>query len=90
MQGYRTRLGEKFSEGARLMWLKLAEKKWNVEDLARECGWARGVGYRYLWGDRRPEFAQGKTIERVLGIHPDLFHAAPKRRFNPAAARAAA
>lgn len=86
----RTKLGAKFSEAARQMWVLMAEKKWSAYDLARELGVPQGQVHSWLLGDRLPSLKHGLNIQDKLGLNPGLFFVKPRRVFVLPAARAAA
>lgn len=51
MRHYRTSLGDKFSEGSRLLWLAMGDVP--PADFERSLGWPRGTLSNYLYGERR-------------------------------------
>jgi transcriptional regulator with XRE-family HTH domain len=77
----RTNLGLNFSEGARLLWLKMQRKGWSQTDLAGKLETSSGVVCRWLYGDRRPTLEFALVIQRVLGIAAGLWHAKPVTKF---------
>lgn len=83
----RDELGPKFSEGARLLWLALASRKWSPRDFARALDVSQGAAYRYLYGDRTPDRLHAQQIQKLLGISPDEFDRATTRKFTPHGAR---
>lgn len=88
MKTTRTWLGEKFSEGARLAWLALRSKGWNISDLrARMVGprsgepLADGVVDPVLYGDRDPTIHLAAQLFRHLGVPMIAWVRRPSRRF---------
>lgn len=67
---HRTTLGPHFNEGARLLWLRVAEAPYdgsqNALALAIDVG--AGLVSRWLYGDRKPGRAHSATLHQRLGI----------------------
>ena len=82
---YRCELGEKFSEGARQMWLRMRERKLSDSALAAKAGLDRGLIFRYRWGDSKPGRLHADKLRVALGIKPALFDADPLEQFVPPA-----
>lgn len=78
----RRQLGERFSEGARLLWIAMRRDRLSQETLRTELGRARGVIGHWLRGDRLPDGAsRGKLFER-FGIKPQAWEQKPKKPFS--------
>ena len=85
---YRTRFGPHFSEGARLLWTRMARDSMSREALCAKVGCAKGSLLRWMYGDRLPARVEAGKIERALGIPPDAWDRKPSRAFDlPASAR---
>ena len=54
----------------RLVWL-CKIKGWTGNKLEVEAGLTRGLGYRYLHGERSPEAAQIRVMAEKLGAFPE-------------------
>lgn len=88
---HRTRLGKKFSEGARRLWLLLAERQWSPMDLANAITAASepkkanrsALVSRWLYGERRPGLEYALLIQRLFGIDPALWRESPAEPFTP-------
>lgn len=89
-ESHRDHLGENFSEGARLLWLKLPKlaRGWGVEpvsareELTKRLSAARGTVSRYLYGDRRPDLVQAGKLEEIAGIPMRAWNELPKKPFT--------
>lgn len=83
-----TELGPKTTEGTRLMWAALKAKDWSQNRLARELANAAGrtldsgTVNRWLHGLSAPTLQWALVIGRVLGISPEAFVRAPRRRIE--------
>jgi transcriptional regulator with XRE-family HTH domain len=86
---HRTELGGHFSEGARKIWTRLAEKKIAPHQFATDLGWSRSAIFKYMHGDQKPDRTRSLVIEKELGIDPADFDKKPVREFSLAAAKAA-
>jgi len=87
---YRTRLGSLFSEGARLLWLALADRKLSQADAERLLGSPQGQLSKWLYGERRPGLKWAVLIQAQFDIPPETWRLAPSRKFVPPAAQVAA
>lgn len=85
---HRVELGERFSEGARLLWKVLDDKRCSQLQLQRELGEHAGVVNRLLYGDRLPSLETAVRIEALYGIPVNAWNEAPKKKFMPPAAKA--
>jgi hypothetical protein len=84
----RTRLGPKFSEGSRLLWVVLDERGWTQTRLRRELGTHPGEVSKILYGDREPRLDTLIAAEK-LGVPLEAWKQPPSVEFIPPAARAA-
>ena len=91
---HKVRLGRHFSEGARRLWLFLAEREWSQGDLAREIATAKdGRGdysalvNRWLYGGRRPSLEHALLLKKIAGIDPSLWTELSAEPFTPPAAQ---
>lgn len=89
MQNHRTKLGPKFSEGARQLWAVMHERGWGLRELARQIGGPYAAPH-WLYGDKLPPFERAVDIERLFSIAPRLWFAKPRRLFVVPALRKAA
>jgi len=85
----RRALGPKFSEGARQLWLLMADGS-TPADLARRLGADSGQCSRLLYGDRAPGLKLAGVIQEKLGIDIPLWNMPPLELFVPPAAQIAA
>lgn len=84
----RTTLGSCFSEGARLLWLALAERKWTQAMAETKIGTAAGLVNRWLYGDQRPGLAYALALQKLFNIPLVAWNQEPKKRFElPALAK---
>lgn len=87
---YRRHIGPHFSEGARLLWLKLPQlaRAWGIkpesarEELTKRLGAARGTVARYLYGDRKPDRTLASKLQELAGIPAEAWDQAPKQEFR--------
>lgn len=82
-QRYRTRLGAKFSEGARLLWqLGLDHKR-----IRADLGIGVGVSHRWLYGDTMPSTRWAVALLRQYGVPLEAWGMEPTEPFilKPAA-----
>jgi hypothetical protein len=102
----KTRLGKRFSEGARRLWLLMEERGWCQTDLVddmtaalarrAEVGQARsrkpttGLVSRWLYGEREPDRDYAVFLHEEYTIDAALWSKAPEQPFTPPAARLAA
>jgi transcriptional regulator with XRE-family HTH domain len=86
----RTRLGPKFSEGARQLWLLLEARGWSQTRLMSELG-TTGLVPGWLYGDKKPSLDNAFRLKALFGIEPELWARPPAKPFVlPAAAPKAA
>ena len=81
----RTRLGPKFSEGSRLLWLACIKHGWGQRDLREFLGCSTGTVSRYLWGDRAADRAAAEKMRDKFGIPTPAWDQPPKKPFTPPA-----
>jgi hypothetical protein len=86
---FRTTLGPHFSEGARQLWLRMAERGWEQPRLSAEVEAGPGTINKILYGDRRVGARLSVRFEEVLGIRPRAFLELPLKEFAPPHAVAA-
>lgn len=63
----RTRLGSRYSEGARLLRIALKQRGWSQTRLKTELGTALSVSY-WIFGDKRPSLEWAIKLRDLLGI----------------------
>ena len=78
----RSSLGEKFSEGARLMWAILEKRDWDQATCERELSLPKGYANRLLYGDRRPGLEMALRIEELTKIPARSWLINPKKAFE--------
>ena len=102
----KTRLGQRFSEGARRLWLLLEERSWRQKDLidnmsatlanrataeqTRPRKISNGVVCRWLYGERVPDRHYAVFLQEEYAIDASLWGKASEQPFIPPAARQAA
>jgi hypothetical protein len=79
---YRTHLGPHFSEGARLVWMRLREIECGIAGGARLAEIDRAQFYRFLHGDRVPSIAEAAKMKRAFGAPIDAWNEKPRRKFS--------
>ncbi len=77
--------GDNFSEGAAALRRCLDRNGWSQAELARKLDVLPAMVSRLLAGQRRPGRKLGQLIQRLAGVHPDLWDAPPRMR--PSASR---
>lgn len=87
MRHYRTSLGDKFSEGSRLLWIAMGGVA--PADFERELGWPRGTLSNYLYGERRAGRDAALLLFERHKIPIGAWSDPPTEPFVPPAARAA-
>jgi hypothetical protein len=89
VRAHRRELGERFSEGARQLWLVVEREGLTHKRLRERIG--RGFDVtRWLYGDSVPPVAALVRIEELWGIRVALWLQKPRHRFVPPAVRKAA
>lgn len=81
----RTKLGPKFSEGTRLLWLACIEHGWEQRDLRALLNCSTGTVSRYLWGDRVPDRVMAEKIREIAGVPTPTWDQPPTEAFVPPA-----
>ena len=84
---HRSRPGEHFSEGSRLLWLALERLGHTQADAEAQLECAAGAVNRLLYGDRKPGRALGDRIAERYGVQVRAWDEEPKKRFVFPAAR---
>lgn len=84
----RTTLGDRFTEGARRMWLELDKRSWQQSDLSAFLEEPLAKVHTWLYGDAIPVLKSALNIQKKLGIDPLLFAKDPVRPFQPPAVAA--
>lgn len=79
---YTDTLGDKFSEGARLLWLAMRRSQLSQEQLRLELQLARGVIGRWLRGERRPDGKSRGTLFERFEISPTAWDSPPSEPFT--------
>ncbi len=87
MRNYRTRLGPRFSEGARLLWASIEASGSSIADAATALGWLRSTLANVLYGDRLPGIELLADVKRVFGVELGAWAEKPTQPFIPPAAR---
>lgn len=83
----RTELGDRFSEGARLLWCVLSDRGWSQGELTRAIGAKPGVVPRWLYGDTKPGWTWATKLRDMFGITFETWTVEPTLPFVPPAAR---
>jgi hypothetical protein len=78
----RRRLGDRFSEGARLLWLAMLRQGLSQESLRAELGRPKGVIGRWLLGDRLPDGESRGRLFKRFGIKPQAWDQKPSKPFS--------
>jgi len=82
---YRTHLGPKFSEGARLLWEAIDTT--TAREAERALKWAPGMLFNVLYGERGVGRKTGALLLERYGIPLDAWDKPPTVPFVPPAAR---
>jgi hypothetical protein len=90
MLNHRTKLGPKFSEGARLLWLQLEALNITAADVQREIKASSGSASCWLYGDKRPGRTFAQRLEEKFGVPVSAWDQPTTVIFVPPAARVAA
>jgi ribosome-binding protein aMBF1 (putative translation factor) len=85
----RTKIGDKFSEGSRRLWVEMTRRSWEQSDLAGYLDDPLSTVHKWLYGDSVPSLSSLEKIERKLGIDAMLFARKPTRPFELPAVAAA-
>lgn len=80
---YRTKRGDRFSEGARLLGCVLSERGCTQAQITLELGAPEGAVNAWLFGDKKPSADAITKIFDVLGIPADSWGRPPNGRFVP-------
>ena len=86
---YRMTLGPHFSEGARLLWAAIQERRLSQADVRVRVGVQPGTVTRWLYGDKIPSLESAMAIEDAFGIAARRWLEGPAAVFVPPAARVA-
>lgn len=88
---HRKHLGERFSEGARMLWRAIEKNGLPMRAVAEAVGppTVPGDVCRWLYGDHRPTLRALMALEQAYRIPLSAWTVAPRRPFVPPAARAA-
>ena len=89
MDPKRKNLGPRFSEGARLLWLKIEKAGGSIATVRKRLGIPRDQMSRLLYGDRAATLGQANRCFEILGIPTATWEQAPKRSFVLPAVRRA-
>lgn len=81
----RTRLGEKFSEGSRLLGEGIAKKFGNVSRASRATGLTTGTLVLWKFGDRTPDLTSAIRLRDEFGIPVDAWLKPPSKSKREAA-----
>lgn len=85
MRHHRKRLGDKFSEGARLLWVALGTR--TIAEVERSLKWPRGKLSNLLYGERGAGRKTSTTLYHEHGIPIEAWDLPPSTTFIPPAAR---
>lgn len=93
MRSVRRHLGDKFNEGARLLWVRMTAKRWTQADVIRRIREttgrnASGPLSRFLYGESLPSLEWAIAIEDAVGIKVRSWTQAPTAPFVPPAVEA--
>lgn len=86
---HRKLIGDRFSEGARLLWQELARRNLSHAGAAKALGWERATISRVLYGDVVPGIGLLADVKKVFGIAPEAWAESPTVEFVPPALREA-
>ena len=75
-------LGPKFSEGARLLWLRSRNLGHSPETIRQVIGCTNGVVNRWLYGERGIELALAVRVEDAYGIPVRAWLMKPTKPFR--------
>lgn len=87
MRNYRRKLGKRFSEGARLLWVEIERRGLGRGPAADLIGWSRGSLTRLLYGDSKPNVDTAALILQQFGIPISSWAESPTVEFVPPALR---
>ena len=65
---YRSTLGDRFNEGARLLWKVLERGDWTVDTLAASAGISKATLFRCLYGDRVATLKMAVAMQQIVEI----------------------
>lgn len=83
----RTKLGDHFSEGARLLWLAMESRGWSQGQVAKAIEAKSGVVPRWLFGDTKPSWDWAVILRDTFEIPLEAWTLPPTQEFIPPAAR---
>lgn len=78
----RKHLGDKFCEGARLLWMVIIRRRLTFRDAGDLAGLAEGVINRFLYGDRLPGRETAETLWRVYEVPFSSWSQRPRATFQ--------
>lgn len=81
-QTHRIALGPRFSEGARLLWRALHNRRQSQAAVAARLGVDGGTVNRWLYGDRLPGRVCAELLRRRFGIPVAAWEQAPSVPFQ--------
>lgn len=76
---HRDTLGPHFSEGARLLWVALLERRDSQQEIANEIGCLKPTLNKWLYGMRRPGTSWRIAIRRKFKVPLLAWDAKPKK-----------
>jgi transcriptional regulator with XRE-family HTH domain len=85
MRNHRKVLGDRFNEGARLLWLAIQAKSLSHASAAKVLGWSRATISRVIYGDVVPGIGLLADVKREFKVPLDAWALAPTREFVPPA-----
>lgn len=85
MQNFRRHLGQRFSEGSRLLWLALGTERLSIAQAAARLGWHRGNLARALYGDSKPGIDALVVVEQTFAVPVGAWAVEPTETFVPPA-----
>jgi len=81
-------LGEKFSEGSRLLWLELERRGLRQSEAEALLGtFGQGRLNRILYGDRKPSLELASKVESIFAVPVAAWQSPPAARFTVPGAR---
>lgn len=86
MRIHKTKLGPRFSEGARQLWLRMMEQNLSQAEVARRIEAPAGYVNGLLYGKKGIGIIYADRIRGLFGIDPPLWLKPPTVEFRPPAA----
>lgn len=83
---HRSQVGDRFTEGARLLWLVLEGNQWTLAALAEAADVSKPTLFRYLYGDREMRLGTAQRLEVLTGVPAASWAQPPTEPFAPSRA----